>query len=244
MTRSIEPTPRRCAVCGDTFEAKYARTCQPCASNKRLSALWNGRKKYVWTPEKDAYLRQHYDGKIYGRAAKIAAKWGWPKWAIKKRAAQLALCYPADRRDWTAEEEAFLEVHTGRRTVVWMARKLKRSDTSVVLKLKRMGISRRYREGFTVADLSVCFGVDHHTVDRWIDKGFLRARRRGTNWTHDAHVVTENDIVRFVRERPMEFRLDKVDQLFFMDLVIGGGLLRPSDERLSGSAFTRERASA
>jgi hypothetical protein len=35
-------------------------------------------------------------------------------------------------------------------------------------------------------------------------------------------VFTETELRRFVREHPMAFRLDKVDQLWFMDLVFEG----------------------
>ncbi len=220
-----KPQPRAertCCDCGDVFTAgPYARWCLEC----RLKQRPTRKKKYVWTSEKDAYLRDHYDGKVKGRAAEIAQLWGWPTWVVKKHAAQLGLCYHVDRCEYSAEEEQFLLDHAGSRTTYWMAKKLKRSHTSVVLKLKRMKISRRFRDGYTLRDLELCFGTDHHVIERWVRKGFLRAKKRGTFRDRDAWCVSESDILRFISNYPLEFRLDKVDQLWFMDLVLGGGLL-------------------
>ena len=86
-------------------------------------------KKYIWTPERDRILREGYDGKVRGRAAEIGRDLGWPTWVIKKRAQQLGLCYPAQRQDWTEDEERFVFLHAGSRTALWMAKRLKRSES-------------------------------------------------------------------------------------------------------------------
>ncbi len=230
VTTPAPKTRRRCPACGDDFVAgPYAKSCPSCRTKRRLEALLK-QQKYVWTQEKDAFLRERYDGKVKGRAVKIAALWGWPDWAIRKRAVQLGLT-TLGRRDWTPKEVRFLEEHVGRRTIHWIAKQLERPETSVVLKCERMKLSRRFRDGFTLRDLTFCFGCDRRVIERWVSKGMLRARRRGTLRAHDAWHVTEGDIVRFLRKHPTAFRLDKVDQLWFMDLVLGGGLLRvPKDE--------------
>ncbi len=246
------------------MSAKVALICQSCRSSWRgcpggrwcpscrgvqlrdqRERYWATHKKYLWTPERDQYLRQHYDGRIKGRAKEIGDRWGWPKWLINRRAALLGLshAWPLRGRAWTKAEEAFLEEHAGSRTVQWMCKRLKRPMTSVVLKLKRLNISRRWREGYTLRDLEDCFGIDHHGIDRWIRDGKLVGRRRGTDrqgpggrangvgqGPADPWVFTDADLIRFIREHPTAFRLDKVDQVWFMDLVIGGGLLRPRKE--------------
>jgi hypothetical protein len=205
-----------------------------------LSAYWAAHKKYDWTAERDAVLKAKYDGKIHGRAAEIGRELGYPTWRVKKRAAELGLCYASVRTPWTKQEVAFLLEHAGSRTVQWMVKRLPgRTLTMVVLKLKRLRISRRWREGYTVRDLEECFGVDHHSLDRWIREGKLVGRRRGTDrkgpggrpngggaGPGDPWVFTDANCVRFIREHPTTFRLDKVDQVWFLDLVIGGGLLR------------------
>jgi hypothetical protein len=212
-----------------------ARFCPSCRWRHR------GRKpkKYVWTPERDQVLRARYDGRVKGRAAAVAALFGWPRWVIVKRAAQLGLCYPANRKDWSDQETKFLMDHVGTRTTHWIAKQLVRSESSVVLKCKRLQISRRFKDGYTLRELELCFGIDHHGIDRWIRAGKLVGRRRGTRRVGnggrplgkgegpaDPWCFTDADLLRFITTWPMEFRLDKVDQLWFLDLLLAGGVVR------------------
>lgn len=240
---------RPCADCGKPFTggptARYGPECR-----------WKHRgrkpKKYVWTPERDQVLRDRYDGRVKGKAAELARMIGWPDWVIKKRAAALGLCYAADRKDWTREEAAFLWEHGGSRAARWIAKKLGRSETSVVLKFKRLKISRRVKDGYTLRELELCFGIDHHGIERWVREGKLTSptwgrrgeatpstiRRRGTERDRDAWAVTDADLLRFITEHPLTFRLDKVEQTWFMDLITSGGLLRKAlaDERVLETA--------
>jgi len=234
---------RRCVDCGKPFmggpTAKYGPECR-----------WKHRgrkaKTYVWTPERDQAVRERYDGRVKGKAAELARMIGWPTWVIKKRAGVLGLTYAQDRRDWTAPETAFLWEHVGTRSTHWIAKRLKRSETSVVMKCKHLKISRRIRDGYTLRELQLCFGIDHHGIERWVREGKLLSlkpgapiegpptiRRRGTERDRDAWAVSDADLLRFITEHPLAFRLDKVDQTWFMDLITSGGLLRKAlaDER-------------
>lgn len=227
---------KHCADCGRPFTARaYARWGLCC----RWKYRGQKRRKFFWTPERDQVLRDRYDSRVRGRAAAIAGSLGFPTWAIKKRAAQVGLTHSRPGRDWTPAEEAFLLEHAGSRHVNWMSEKLGRTEASVVLKLKRMRISRRWREGYTMRELELCFGVDHHVITRWIREEKLIGRRRGTRRTGqggrpgghhtgpaDPWVFHDEDLLRYIKEHPMEFRLDKVDQLWFMDLISAGGLVR------------------
>lgn len=226
MTKPAPKTERTCSDCGEGFVAgPHARWCLNCRWKRR------GRKplKYCWTPERERILRDRYDSRIRGRAAEIAKVFGWPAWVVKKRAQFLGLSQPTwsgERRSWTEDEERFLLNHAGSRHVNWLAKKLNRSLTSVVLKLKRMKISRRWREGYTLRELTLCFGTDHHVIERWVREGKLQVRKRGTERERDAWLVTDADILRFVLEHPLGFELRKVDQLWFMDLITGGAVIR------------------
>jgi hypothetical protein len=51
-------------------------------------------------------------------------------------------------------------------------------------------------------------------------------RRRGTNRPRDAWAVSDADLLRFIQDHPLTFRLDKVDQVWFLDLITNGGLIR------------------
>lgn len=212
-----------CRDCQGLFLATAAaRYCPDCRWKHRGKKA----KKYPWTPERDATLRARYDGKVRGNPAQVAALFGWPTCVIKKRAAALGLCYAIDRRDWTEEETAFLMDHAGDRTSGWISKQLKRSETSVVLKFKRLKISRRVRDGYTLRDLEMCFGVDHRVIERWVREGKLYVRKRHTARPLQVWKATDENILQFIVENPMAFRLDKVDQVWFLDLITSGGLIR------------------
>ena len=169
-------TADRHCPCGKTFTGGPYAKWGPCCRWKH-----RGRKpkKYLWTPERDQVLRERYDGRKKGTAAALAHAIGWPTWVIKKRAATLGLCYAVERKAWTVEETAFLWEHAGTRTTHWIAKQLKRSETSVVLKFKRMKISRRVKDGYTLRELTLCFGIDHHGIERWVREGKLASAKRG-----------------------------------------------------------------
>lgn len=220
-----------CKDCGKPFEAgSWARW--------GLCCRWKHRSKrtlYIWTPERDAIMRERYDGRK-GCGVALAELFGFPRWVVNRRAVDLGLTqHPKDRRPWTPEEERFLEANAGVRLLRWIAKKLGRSVASVGMKLKHNHISCRIRDGYTLRDLEVCFGVDHKTAERWLSQGRLTARRRhgGTApaFARDAWRVTESEIRRFVRENPNAFRLDRVDQLWFLGLVFG----RANDARLGAA---------
>ena len=231
-------TARPCRDCGTPFlGTPPARYCPNCRWRHR------GRtpKKYVWTPERDQVLRERYDGRVKGQAAALAAAIGWPAWVIKKRAAALGLCYPVERTAWTPVDTRFLLEHTGTRTTHWIATQLHRSETSVVMKCKRERIRRRVQAGYTLRELTLCFGTDHHVIERWVREGKLvsagrgrpgvdapasHIRKRGTARVRDAWAVSDADLLRFIQAYPLTFRLDKVDAVWFLDLITNGGLIR------------------
>lgn len=211
---------RTCQDCGNSFEAgPWARWCPRCRPEHRRAK----RHKYLLTDTVKQLLEERYDSKVRGRSHELARQLGWPVWAVKRTAQKLGLArpWPKDRRDWTAEEVDFLQEWTGRRSAHWIARRLGRGETSVVLKMKRLSLSRRIQDGYCVRDLCKCFGVDHHTVERWIRLGHLgeldgRHTRRGS---YDELRFCEHAVFAFITRYPLEFRLDQVDQVWFMGLV-------------------------
>jgi hypothetical protein len=194
---------------------------------------------YVWTEERVTYLRAHYRAGIKGVPKAIAAHLGWPDWVIKRKATELGLTaserYNRGRREWTGQDEAFLIKYLGRRTAHWIAKKLDRTLVSVVMKAKKLHLSVALREGYTVRRLCLCFGVDHKVVDRWLDDGKLRRRERPYKGRR-ALCVNNVDVLEFIQEHPGAFELSRVDQAWFMDLIVGAGILRRAIWRESAAA--------
>jgi DNA-binding CsgD family transcriptional regulator len=188
----------------------------------------NPRRKYSWTEALDVYLREHYYGglnqrfKVINQVVRMTA---FPRWFIKRQAPRLGLClHNPNRRAWTAEEVGILERWVGQISSHAIAKRLHRSENSVALKLKGMKISRRVRSGYTMRDLMLCLGEDHHKIQRWMAEGWLRDHPQGTKRHdgngHDIHRYSERDLLKFIAEHPNEINLGKVDQLWFLDLVL------------------------
>ncbi len=70
----------------------------------------------------------------------------------------------------------------------------------------------------------MCSGEDHHKIARWIENGWLQDRFQGTRRhdgnSKDIHRIREKDVISFIRNHPQEINLGKVDQTWFLDLVL------------------------
>ena len=85
-----------------------------------------------------------------------------------------------DRRPSTQEELHTLDRLLGRVSAATIAKRLKRTETSVVMKIKSLGHSRCVSEGYTMRDLEECLGEDHHKIKKWISNGWLLFRSRNS----------------------------------------------------------------
>lgn len=178
-------------------------------------------KKWFWNDIADGLLHRLYDPTVRGRSQEIAARLKVPRWVVNRRAAALGLSRPKDR-PWSAGDEAHVEANFHHTSVKTLARKLGRSPTAVQLKAKRLGL-RKYDEGYTALSLAEALGVDPHWVLARIRSGKLRASRRHTERTAqqggDSWLITDEAVVKFVRDHPYDIDLRKVDSLWFMDLI-------------------------
>jgi hypothetical protein len=226
-----------CRDCGQAFEAgRFAKYCPACRPTRRAA------KRAKWRPTSDVVelLRARYDTRIKGRAIEIAKQLGWPKWAVCKLAQHLGLAgkWPLYRKAWTNAEIEFMRKWCGLRNIGWIAKQLGRPESAVCNKIKRIELSRRVVNGYSSVDVCRCFGMDHHIVDKWIRLGWLRATIPGggnkDNWVR----YSEDELRRFVRSHPLEFRLDKVDQVWFLGLMFGA----PIDEEENLTTQRREGA--
>jgi hypothetical protein len=210
--------------------AKHCAKCRPVVRGKKL---WDGRRKYVWTPERDQILLDHYNH----NATAIAKRFfpGWEKWVISHRAQLLGLCRTKEQ-PWTKAEDAFLREWAGVHTPNWMAKQLRRRTiTAIIVRLKRLQISRRIQpNGLTMWQLEQALGVDHRQIVAWWRSGRLKGRYLTNPHEHDRYEFQEADVAAFLLQNPSSFRLDRVDQAWFM------GMMREAVEHRTGSS-TGER---
>ena len=219
-----------CAISGrESEETPDRRSLAPEKKQclKREAERGARKSKYEWRPEYDAYLKDHYFGGLNRRFQvlnRMIRMTGLPRWYIKRQAARLGLTMHMDRRPWTGTELDRLENMVGQFSTATIAKRLGRPESSVVNKLKRLGTSRRVRDGYTMRELELCLGEDHHKITKWIQNGWLQDRLQGTRRRgrsgNDVHRIREEDVVEFIRNHPQEINLGKLDQTWFLDLVL------------------------
>ena len=180
-------------ICGQPIEegrkqgqpARLAKYCLNCRAERRRRA----KLKYTWQPEYDAYLKARHFGGLTRRfqvLSRMVRMTGLPRWYTKRQAAQLGLTMRIDRRPWTSKEIDLLEKLVCRVSSATIAKRLRRPENSVVNKMKRLGTSRRVRNGYTMRELELCLGEDHHKIAGWIKNGWLQDRLQGTR-RHDGN---------------------------------------------------------
>jgi len=102
-----------------------------------------------------------------------------------------------------------------------------RSINSVVVMSKRLGCSRRVRDGwFTKREVCEILGVDHKWVQRRIDSGVIKATyhfpdRRPAKIGYSCWHIEENDLRQFIRKYPQELTSRNVDLIMIVDILAG-----------------------
>jgi hypothetical protein len=221
--------PRSCDQCGSPIALPSARFCDPCRSLARRK-----RVKWVATETIDTMLRRIYAERCDSRSSELpglkeyAARIGWPHSALKQRARKLGLARTKET-PWLPVELRTLQ------TYAWMcdARirlKLKahgfhRTETAIHLKLTRTR-AKQNLPYYTAQSLAECFGIDVHTIMRWLRRGLLKGKRRETARTEiqggDMWLIHERDVRHFLLTSPAEYDLRKVEKFWFLDLITEG----------------------
>lgn len=189
------------------------------------------RRKLKVPPDIDDTLRREYElqnGKKRGAVNAIADKLGLPRWWVSHRAIKLGLTMPHKKEPpWTAAETALMHkvpLHDPARcSEIFRQHGFSRSPTAIVVRAKRLDISRRFREGFSAGQAAEVVGFDGKVMATYCIEGACRATRRadnrlpqqgGARW-----VITREDLRRFVLEHLDRIDLRKVDKLAFVQLI-------------------------
>lgn len=170
-------------------------------------------------------LLEQYDGRSETIDALMRHFSGVPRWRVKKWAAEMGLSNQK-APPWTPEELDYLTEHLGVMRVQKIAKHLGRTTTAVFVKSKRLGISRRLSEGYTMRGLCEGLGVDHHKVEKWLEHGWLRGTRLGTarsEWQGDVWHFTDRAVYELVRDHPAEIDPRRVEWHWLVDIMTSHG---------------------
>ncbi len=226
------PAAAAAALPGRTIAAVYSRAKALGLKAPAPARAGRGRRTaYQFTDAIDAEIRQVYQGNpTRGALNALCARLLMPRWAVSRRAQLIGLAQPRFKeRDWTPREIELLNEHAWKTPVVvqrvFKREGFSRSATAIVVKAKRLHLSRDEPGTFSACALAKLLGVHGKTVTRWIAVEGLRSERRGTKRQDvqggDEHVIREKALRDWMRDHPQLVDLRKVDRFWFLELVLG-----------------------
>lgn len=193
-----------------------------------------GAKKYFPTEDELGAIQKYYDGTPLklNKIMRILNAGGnkYPRWYVQRVASERGLSRTKSA-NWTKQEEEYLMENYPSKGWVVIQNGLKRinggvhrTPCAILLKKKRLHINKR-SDGLTMRMMEDLFGIDHHRVERWMNLGYLNAKRKGTDrteaqggdmWHFDIKTVRD-----FVISYPEEIDIRRVEPLNFIHLLAG-----------------------
>jgi len=187
--------------------------------------------KHKWIDEEKDIVRREYDGtnvKTQRIADRLTQATGdkITFYAVKGVAAKLGIMQDKSP-DWTERECEVLSEMIPAYSPIFIAKRLHRSVNAVVVKSKRLGLSRRNRDGwFTKKEVCEIMGVDHKKIQGYIDRGDLKAE-----WNNPELKPCQNgmaywrikqpDLIDFIKKCGGDFLGRNVDLVMIIWLLSG-----------------------
>jgi transcriptional regulator with XRE-family HTH domain len=189
------------------------------------------RRKYFFTPEIDERIRRVYRHKTgNSEVTELAQRLGMPSYTISRRAREINAYEPKIKESRWSSKEIEILTKNAHKSLQIIRKHLKkrgftRSFTGIHLKRRRLRLLKNL-SGYTARQLAECFGCDVKTITRWINLGYLKAKKRGTLRTEkqggDMWWIKEKNIQNFIKENIGLIDIRKVDKFWFVDILCGG----------------------
>lgn len=178
-----------------------------------------------WTDDERDIIRRDYKH-TRESCRQLAAQLGVTEFAVRGQVSTMGIAKSDDRKPWSPEEEERLRKLIPEFCPRAIAKKMKRSLNSVVVKAKRLDLRRRYRDGwFTKREVCEILAHDHKWVQARIDSGALPATShygdRPTQLGMSAWHIREHDLVQFLRKYPQELVGCNIDIIMVVELLAG-----------------------
>lgn len=181
----------------------------------------------------DDKLRAFYqndDGRKKGELNAFADQNGLPRWWVSKRARNLGLVIPHKKEPpWTARETELMKqvpLHDPDRCAeIFRENGFSRSPTAIMVRAKRLDLSRRYRDTMSATAVSKILGIDSKGVTAECISGRLKAEKRPTRRLSqqggDPWSITPSNLRAYIIEHLEKVDLRKVDKFAFVQIVAG-----------------------
>lgn len=182
----------------------------------------------VW-PQSDAVDQAIREGYIHAKAKgdikALAERVGRPYWWVQKRGQTLGVSRSNTTRldAWARAEDEIVEQWAMCHAKV-IAGKLKaagfsRTETAVVIRLKRQGFDRTNPDRWSATQVAPMLGVGPKTVADWMERRGLPAVREGGG--KGVLMIERKKLRKWIAANPRFIDLRRVDQPWFMDLILG-----------------------
>ena len=196
-------------------EAVQGGKCRRCWA----AALGDRRRAYRWTVELQDELRQAYALAKPARSAILdlmQKRTGWPRHALWDEAGRLGL-RGGRYTLWSAEEDAILAGKIGTVALSEIAAQLGRPFHSVAYRAKRLEMSRRVRDGYSLGELAEILGCSRPRLFDLIARGMLGRLKQ----TPKGPRVADRARLRFVRRHANEIDFRVADQTYLKGVLCG-----------------------
>ena len=192
-------------------------------------------RKYIFTQEMDEDIRRLYQREenfkqnMYkGPIKKLAERFGMPRWRVSRRALELGLLPVQKKEPPWSETELWILKNSAHRSPATVQKYLRRagyhrSIQGIMVKRKRMHISLTTMNGYTSRGLARLFGVDSQVIARWVNNGWLKARRCGTGRTEaqggDIWFIRPEWVREFVIANVAVIDFRKLDKYWLVEML-------------------------
>jgi hypothetical protein len=181
-------------------------------------------RKHRWSGEEQAIVVRDYNH-TRESIKLLAAKLGVTYFAVRGQIAILGLARDG-RKPWSPQEDKRLGGLIPKYAPITVAKRMGRSVNSVVVRSKRLGIMRRYRDGwYTKMEVCRILGVDHHWIQSRIDSGALKASyhfpdhkpcQKGMSCWH----IKDADLRKYIVSYCGELNGRHVDVISLVDILV------------------------
>ena len=171
-------------------------------------------------------VRLNYRGTTESRR-ELADEIGVTPTAVAGQVARMGIAKTTARRPWNAEEDQRLRELSATMGLPAVAAEMGRTINSVNVRAKRLGISRRGRDGwFTLREVCHILGQDHHWVQHRIDSGQIPAQRHHGEGESDKPAgrmwhIAAPDLAHFIRTHPEDLEGRNVDLIAIVETLTG-----------------------
>jgi len=197
-------------------------------------------QRHVYGPEMDERIRTAWPLlKGRGAVSGLADELGVPRHWLTTRMRHLGLTQPHKKEpNWTAAEVALMRrvpLHNPDRCAdIFREHGFVRSATSIMVKAKRLEISRRTHETLSAGGAARILGVDAKHVTALCIAGDLRAGRRGSKRLAqqggDAWAIEPSELRRYILDHVERVDIRKVEKVAFVALIAGADAIDPDAE--------------